>query len=57
MQADSQRELVEPFFDKYYDCVPKLAVSLPESKFRFFMKTCCPVARGSKNDLVKLQEL
>ena len=57
MQADSQRELIEKYFDKYYECVPKLAVSFPESKFKSFLRTCCPVARGSLTDLMKLQEL
>jgi len=57
MQVNTQLDLIADYFDLYYECVPELAKSLPESKLRHFVKTCNPVARGAISDQAKLKHL
>lgn len=51
MQMVTQRDLVEPYFDLFYEVLPAVASSLPRSKVLKFARSCCPAARGSQKDL------
>jgi len=56
-QPGVHRDLIEPFFDRYYQVLPALVVHQPMTKANKFMTTCSPSLRGSDFDLQKVKEL
>jgi len=50
-QIKNQYELLEPFFDQFYDVIESMIESLPRSKVIKFIKDFCPAGRGSEYDI------